>query len=425
MRRLLFRCVAAAWAVFLIAAAWSARRRQRGRRLWWGSEPLVGLQYLSDALRADGYDSTTVVDGEYPIFRRTRFDRYYEAIASESRLPRLIARRSVDFLAFLELVRGYDIAHFSFKGGPLGRTPLATMEPWLLRLARIRTVIVPYGADFWRYSWIPDSRMRHAMLLDYPEAGRREDLVDRRVKRWMRHADIVVMGVMLEGASRWDVLATNFLVVPPERFRPRERRETKGPADPVTIVHAPNHRGVKGTEFIVDAVESLQCKGYPIEFVLLEGVPNEDVLAAMRRADVCLDHCTGSGYGLFAMEAMGSGSVVMANLEDELGLSVHRSFGWLDQCPIVSANVEQLEETLEHLILHPELRVELGQMGIEYVRRFHSPEMAQHLFGSVYRKLAGDDVDLLRLFHPKTSSYMQRFDPLRPPLRRNRPLELS
>jgi hypothetical protein len=264
------------------------------------------------------------------------------------------------------------------------------------------------------------------MLINYPEPGRHEDEVDRRVKRWMKHADVVVGGLMVEGAPRWDLLATNYVVVPPERVRSRQSWSTAtGESEPVTILHAPNHRGVKGTEFIIDAVESLKRRDHSIEFVLLEGAPNEQVIEAMRNADICIDHCIGAGYGLFAIEAMGSGATVVANLDDPQRLGVHRAFGWLNQCPIVSADIERLERTIEELVRKPALREELGRMGVEYVRRFHSPQTAQHIFGSLYRSLAGEEIDLLMLFHPISSEYMRRFEPLRPPLRRNRLPELG
>ncbi len=414
------------WASALTVAARLARRKRGHRqRLWWGPEPLVNIKYLSDLLRAAGYESTTVVTHNYPKFAATRFDLYYDDVVGASSFPGFVRAKSPDYLVFLHLLRNFDIAHIPATGGPLGRTPLASLEPRLLRLAGIQTVMVPYGGDFYRYSWIPEALMRHAMLLNYPSAGQHEDVVERRVKRWMKHADIVVSGFMVEGAGRWDVLASNFLALPPGRVKPREQPHTSdGGGEPVVIVHAPNHRGVKGTEFIIEAVASLKKKGHAIDFVLLENSPNEEVIEQLRRADICVDSCIGCGYGLFAIEAMASGATVVGNLEDEQRLGVHRHFGWLNQCPVVSANIDQLEETLAYLIRNPALREELGQTGVEYVKRFHSPEMARHLFGSVYRKLRGEEVDLLMLFHPVTSEFMRRFEPLTPPLRRSRPKAL-
>jgi glycosyltransferase involved in cell wall biosynthesis len=411
-------------ACVLMVGARLSRRRRNGQRLWWGPEPLVHLKYLSDALRDAGYQSATVVTHNYPEFDAIKFDTYYEDVIAASPL-RFLRSWAGDYIVFLHLLKNFDVAHIPATGGPLGRTRLAPMEPRLFRWAGIRTVLVPYGGDFFRYSWIAEALMRHAMLLNYPDAGRQEDRVEKRVKRWLKHADIVVGGFMIEGASRWDVLATNFLILTPDRVRPRQRPQTgDGASESVTIVHAPNHRGVKGTEFIIEAVTSLKGKGHDIDFVLLEDCPNEKVLEHLGRADICVDHCVGSGYGLFAVEAMASGATVVANLEDEQRIGVHRHFGWLNQCPIVSANIDQLEETLAYLIRNPALREELGRTGVEYVKRFHSPEMAQHLFGSVYAKLRGEDVDLLMLFHPVTSEFMRRFEPLTPPLQRSRPKAL-
>ena len=414
------------WIIVLVVAARLSRRHRGGQRLYWGPDALPHYQYLSDALREVGYESTAVVLPAHPIFRGLEFDAYESDVIEASWLPESLTLRSGPFVVFLHILKRCDIAHIAFTGGPLGRTPLAWLEPLLFRLARMRTVLLPYGLDFWRYSWVSEALMRHVFLIDYPAAGRREDLIDRRVKRWMRHGDVIVVGTTIEGASRWDVGATDFNIVPPDRVRPRKRwSQGDGKSEPVTILHTPNHRGVKGTEFIVEAVRSLQDRGYLIDFVLPEKqLPNEEILELMRRVDICVDHCIGSGWGLLAVEAMGSGATVIANLEDEQRLGVHRVFGWLDQSPLVSANIEELTDTLEHLIVNPSLREELGRIGIEYVRRFHSAETAQYLFGSIYRSLAGEDVDLMRLFHPISSPYMQRFDPLRPPLKRNRPLAL-
>jgi hypothetical protein len=414
------------WAGILAVAARRARRHRGGQRLWWGSDPIITLKYLSDAMRAAGHESATIIQADSEIFRRIPFDLYYDDIVAESRLPRFIARRAPDYVVFLHLIRNFDIAHIPFTGGPLGQTPLAALEPRFLRWAGVRTVLLPYGGDFWRYSWVLEALMRHAFLLDYPDAGRHEDVVEARVKRWMKHADIVFCTTSIEGASRWDVMAPDFTIVPSGSVKERDQwGSADGTSEAVTIVHAPNHRGVKGTEFVLEAIRSLERKGYSIQLELLERRPNEEVLEAMRRADICIDHCIGSGWGLFAIEAMASGATVIANLEDEQRLGVHRYFGWLNQSPIVSANIDQLESTIEHLIRNPSLREELGRIGVEFVRRFHSPQTAQYTFGSIYRKLAGEDVDLMRLFHPLSSEYMSRFEPLTPPLRRNRPPELD
>lgn len=415
------------WSVALRRAARRSRRHRGSGRLYFGPEPLISNKYWSDAMREGGADSTAVATHEFENFKATRFDLYHSEIAEASGLPGSIVRRYPAYVAALHLLRSFDIAHISYTGGPLGGTPLAKLEPALFRSAGIRSVVLPYGGDFWRYSSILEAEMRHAMLLDYPAAGRQEREVSERVERWTREADAVVGGMMVDGASRWDVLPTSYVTVPDDHIPAREgwSRHDGESGGTVKVIHAPNHRGVKGSEFIIAAVEELRASGLDIDLQLLERRPNEEVLEAMREADICIDHCIGSGYGLFAIEAMASGAATMAKLEDEQRIGVHRHFGWLDQCPLVSANIEQLGETIELLARDPGLREELGRTGLEYVRRFHSSDTARYLFGSIHRSLAGEKVDLMRLFHPLSSEFMQRFEPLRPPLRRNRPLGLD
>lgn len=421
LRTIALRGEALLWRAVLTIAADRARSRRGKGRLFWGPDPIISFKYWSDAMREAGYESTTVVSHEFENFRAQRFDLYYEDVLKKSRLPDFIVRRAPEYVVFLYLLRAFDVVHIPFTGGPLGSTALAAHEPRLLRRAGIKSVVLAYGGDFLRYSWISDLLARHTLLINYPDAGRHQAKVDARVERWTAEADMIVGGLALEGASRWDVLTTNYITIPADRVTPKaERSSADGTAEPVRIIHAPNHRGVKGTEFIVRAVEALKRKGLKLDFVLLEGVPNEQVLDEMREADISVDQCIGSAYGLYAIESMATGCAVLANLEDERLLAVHRSFSWLDQCPIVSVDIERLEQTIEHLVRNPALRRELGELGIEYVRRFHSPQTAQHLFGSIYRKLSGEEVDLMRLFHPLASEYMSRFDALRPPLQHGR-----
>jgi hypothetical protein len=421
LRAIAARARTAVWRRVLLIAAARARRHRGGKRLYWGPDPIISFKYWSDAMRSAGHDSTALVSHDFENFKAQRFDLYHQDVLAGSKLPDFIIRRAPEYVVFLYLLRSFDVVHIPFTGGPLGSTPLARDEPALLRRAGIKTVLVAYGGDVLRYSWISDLLTRHTLLINYPEAGRRQADVDTQVERWTREADIVVGGLALEGVSRWDVLTTNYIAIPADRVTPKtEWSSADGTAEPVRVIHAPNHRGVKGTEFIVRAIDALQRKGLKIDFVLLEQVPNERVLQAMRDADISVDQCIGSAYGLFAIESMATGCTVLANLEDERLLGVHRQFAWLAQCPIVSVDIERLEKTIERLVRDPALRRQLGQLGIEYVRRFHSPETAQHLFGSIYRKLDGEEVDLMRLFHPLASEYMQRFEPLKPPLLHNR-----
>jgi glycosyltransferase involved in cell wall biosynthesis len=57
------------------------------------------------------------------------------------------------------------------------------------------------------------------------------------------------------------------------------------------------------------------------------------------------------------------------------------------ECPIVSANPDELEDAIRNLVSDPELRRELGARGPAYVREYHSLESVGAAMDAVYRGL--------------------------------------
>ena len=91
------------------------------------------------------------------------------------------------------------------------------------------------------------------------------------------------------------------------------------------------------------------------------------------------------GYALAAMEAMALGKPVLSNLSDSYYYEVHRLHTGLDECPIVSTTVEELQDNLRRLALDAELRSELGRAGREYVVRHHSYDTVGRMWEMIYR----------------------------------------
>lgn len=374
-------------------------------RLVWGPVPIINNKYWSEALREAGFQSETLMLDVYTrINRASDFDRYVRDL-SPFRSPRLRGaweRWIGPYAAFLYAIRRFDVFHHPFSGGFLGYTPLWRLEAFLLRTAGKKTVIIPYGGEAYMYSTVADPSLRHALLLSYPAAGRREREIRARVDHWSRWADVVIPGVMLDGMGRWDVLPFSSLAIDTRGWEPRGTwSRHDGRSGPVTVLHTPNHRGFKGTEFLVRAVKELQDEGLRVELRLLEGVQNEEVRRIMaEEADILAEQFIVTGYGLSGVEGMASGLPVLANLESEFYTEVFRRYSYLDECPILSTRPETIRENLRALVTDPELRRTLGRAGREYVQKYHSYEAARYMFGSIYRSFAGEAVDLMNLFHP-------------------------
>lgn len=414
----LARALLYAGAVPILVLMHLAHRRRTRRRLVWGPVPIINNKYWSAAMAAAGWDSQTLMSGFYgAINRREDFDLYYDDL-TRGIGPHAIARLLAPLLAHVYIARHAAVVHIPFSGGALGNTPLWRLEAFLYRLAGVRTVLLSYGADAYLYSQISDPAVRHALMLSYPDAGRNEAAIARRVRYWVRHGDVIVVGFTLEGIGRWEVATGSKLCIDLSVWKARTTYSSHdGRSGPVRILHAPNHRGVKGTEFLLDAVERLREEGLQIELVLVERKQNDEVRALMQQADVLADQFLLPGYGLAAIEGMASGLPVLANLDSESYTRIFRRHSFLDECPILSTTPESLRTNLRALVCDPQLRRTLGEAGPAYADKYHSFEAAQYLFGAIYAKLLdGKDVDLFNLFHPLKSEYNRRKPRVRHPL---------
>jgi glycosyltransferase involved in cell wall biosynthesis len=406
-------------ALLFVCAARS--RKKQKNVLIWGPTPIANNKYWSLAMRESGWSSKTLMSTHYRIQRREDFDLYFKDLVPRFVWPAALRDELAPYLATLYIIRNAAVVHISFLGGPLGSTPLWRLEARLLRLAGVRTAVIPFGGDVFLYSQILDPTARNGLLISYPDAGRNEHRVRERVQYWTRHADVIVTGFTIDSLGRWDVPAGNMLCIDTRQWRQKQSYSSHdGRNGPVRIMHTPNHRGVKGTEFLIEAVRSLREEGLEVELVLLENVPNENVRESMQEVDILADQFVLPGYGLNAVEGMATGLPVICNLENETYTRLFRRYSYLDECPLVSASAETIKETLEVLVTNPRLREELGQAGREYVEKYHSFAATQYLFGSIYDKiLFGREVDLLNLFHPLKSAYNRRLPRVTHPLVEN------
>jgi hypothetical protein len=140
----------------------------------------------------------------------------------------------------------------------------------------------------------------------------------------------------------------------------------------LSIVHAPSHRGVKGTRHLVAAVERLQRAAVPIELTLVEGMSRDEARAAYERCDVAVDQLLAGWYGGFAVEAMALGKPVVAYLRQaDLGFlpAAMRA-----ELPLIHAEPQTIEAVLRSLAEGPRHALaEMGARARAYVEKWHDP----------------------------------------------------
>lgn len=151
--------------------------------------------------------------------------------------------------------------------------------------------------------------------------------------------------------------------------------------DRVVIVHGPSSPTRKGTQHILDAMDRIQQER-DVDFRLMTDMTHEEVLDAMRDADIVIDQLISGDYGVFGVEAMASGSAVVCGISPEMRKAYPKGL------PLIDANPDTIYETVLRLIDSPSDRETAAKKGIEYAKRVHSVENVAPEVLRVYREVA-------------------------------------
>ncbi len=347
------------WLVFI---AYGARFRHRPVQVGLGPEPLLNNVSHAEALRRQGYSAETFVVTTYFITRE--FDHDFSSLGG--------LQRSLHCFRFA--VRRYQMLYLYFNGGPLLETRwLWRWEPFLLSLARVKVVMLHYGGDIQEMSRCRNPRYKHALSQDYPSHRFRRARIAAQIDLWTRWADHIVAGCdAVDYLYHWDTLVPWHLSIDESRWDLPPVSE-----GPLRVLHAPNHRAIKGTATVIEAVERLRSQGRDIELVLLERVSNEEVRRVMATVDVVVDQLVIGWYGLFALEGMAARRAVLGYLNPE----------WIDlygthDLPMLNCRtVDEVASCLEGLTREA-IRA-LGTRGREYVERRHSLAVIGEMFARI------------------------------------------
>ncbi len=150
------------------------------------------------------------------------------------------------------------------------------------------------------------------------------------------------------------------------------------------IMHAPTHRGFKGTDFIVAAIDRLKLDGYKIEFDLVEHVTHNELKDRYRQCHIFIDQIMGGWYGTASIEAMAIGRPVIVSIRKEY-------FDFIEYGPLLPtlhADPDNIYETLK-LALDSGYD-ELNSLAIksrDFVEKIHDVKVITSQLVEIYSKL--------------------------------------
>jgi len=395
--------------------------RVKRKKIIFGATPILTNKYWSNALKDIGLESETLMRRYYgTINNKNDYDKYFDDV-----IPRIFLKKYLDEIAYLFFVWLYIIKNAKVFvmpfHGVVFKKYFWKIELILFKLNGIKVIVLPYGSDAYMYSKIKDKSLQNVLLVSYPDAGKKEKEIERKVFFWTKYSDCTFSAYMgIDGIPRWDIPIFSFVQLDTTEWNKKKVYSNNNGSDGVVkILHSPNHRSFKGTEYLLKAIDELKDEGLQLELVLLEKVQNSKVKELMQNADILAEQFIATGYALSGIEGMASGLPVLANLDNEEYTEMFRRYSFLNECPILSTTPETLKDNLRLLVASPELRKELGELGRKYAVKYHSYKMAQHLFINIFKKLDGEDIDLMNLYHPLKSEYVKN-NYIKTPLINNR-----
>jgi hypothetical protein len=318
-------------------------------------------------LRARGHDAELVLMSTPPF--GMSYDRLVEGYPARA-------------LEGLRAPLTHDVLHFHFNV-----TFCEYIDAAWGRLAGRPTMLMQFHGD--------DCRRREVTFAQHPERARvfdvgdrDEALVDRRLRLAGRlcHAAVVADRELLANVRPF--FRTVYLVPAPVRLDlpvASDPEPLPGGTGPV-VFHAPSHPQIKGTEMIARAL-ALAGERVPLRARLRTGIPHDQVLAEVRRADIVIDQMNSVTPGIFALEGMALGKPVMCEYRPEM-------LGPFDRgSPLIPVSPETLTERLLALCEDQEERAAIGARGPGFVRAVHGAEAVaaalEHVYAHARRRVPG------------------------------------
>ncbi|MBU1281933.1 MAG: hypothetical protein KJ989_14165 [Gammaproteobacteria bacterium] len=169
----------------------------------------------------------------------------------------------------------------------------------------------------------------------------------------------------------------------------------------VRILHSPSNALAKGTPLILEAIERLRIKGYEIELILIQDMPNARVLEELARCDFIIDQLySDAPMAGFSAEAAFFGKPAV------IGGYFSNWIGSLDSAsvpPSLFVAPEEIQEAIERLISDAKLRLELGERAKLFVtERWNVRGVAAR-----FLRLLNDDVPEDWWCEPGTVCYLE------------------
>ncbi|MFH0732502.1 MAG: glycosyltransferase [Candidatus Omnitrophota bacterium] len=137
------------------------------------------------------------------------------------------------------------------------------------------------------------------------------------------------------------------------------------------IIHLPSKRKIKGTKYIINAVNRLKQEGHRLDLLVVEKTPHNCLKDIYKKADLVVDQLLIGWYGAVSVEAMACGKPVVCYIKREDLQFIPQQMR--NDLPVINAQPDTIYGVLKEIVKNRETLSGLGQKSRAYVERWHNP----------------------------------------------------
>ncbi len=317
-----------------------------------------GIAYkIADGLRKNGIKADSIVIDEhlfsYPSHKQIKFFQPH----------RKFLNRLLKYCYFIKHFFKYNIFIFNTRSTLLSRK----VDLKILRLFGKKTAMVYVGCDIRDKNHYLKSDRKFTVCKDCTDNYQTK--INCLMEDKITESAYIQKNINASFSHPFDAMILNgkfnylYLLLELEKYSPKYAINNK-----IKIIHAPSDDGIKGTKYVMEAIEELKKNsaqpGIEFDFELLRNKSHEETIDAIQHCDILIDQMTAGWYGLISIEAMALGKTTVCYIDDKL-------YSYLPDLPIINLTPDNLAEGLKTLIADKDKLSEHGKLGRGFVEKYH------------------------------------------------------
>ena len=286
---------------------------------------------------------------------------------------------------FIWVTKNFDIVIMPFINRLLDRMPLNQWyEFQLLKLSGTYIILNPYAADIYTPDFCDNENVtliRNAYNENIYYKSINQLYILRTRHYGERHAHKIIAALdLVDYLKRVDHLL-QMRCVDTSEIKPLHSGKKNVP---IKVLHAPNHRKLKGTDQLIEAVRKINRNKNLVDLIIVEKTSNKKLMKILQTVDLVADQFFIGAYGRLAIEAMAYGKPVMCYLREDL----KKLYPHWQHCPIINTSVGNIEKDLRMFLnMKSEEVKELGIKSRSFIQSYHSLEFIGNKMSKIIKEL--------------------------------------